>query len=85
MKTSGMSWVWRFWQTMTDRWIVGSHWVGVGDIFVRIDILEGDMVFYVAMIEQGFVHKTSRPMFELFFRRLEPEEEGLMLLSQLDE
>jgi hypothetical protein len=41
-------------------------------------------VFYHYLTEPGLTLNTSRPTFELFYRRLEPEEEGLILLSRLD-
>lgn len=69
---------------MDDRWEDGSYWVGVGEVFVCLESIVNTTVFFHYLTEPGLTLTTSRPAFELFYRRLEPEEEGLILLSRMD-
>lgn len=69
---------------MDDKWQDGSYWVGVGEVFVCLESIVNATVFFHYLTEPGLTLTTSRPAFELFYRRLEPEEEGLLLLGRLD-
>ena len=53
------------------------------DDLVLIVDLHRASVSYSYANEPGAIYNTSRPVFSFFFRRLEPEEEGLMLLQNL--
>jgi len=69
---------------MDDKWESGSYWVGKGEVYVYLENIVNTTVFYHYLTEPGLTLTTSRPAFELFYRRLEPEEEGLILLSRMD-
>jgi hypothetical protein len=69
---------------MDEEWKIGSHWMSEVDDVIRIDKVSGPEVSFCLVKEQGNVYKTSKHVFKLFYRKLEPEEEGLMLLGSLD-
>jgi len=68
---------------MTDEFEIGSYWMSEQDDLVLLVDLKGPTVSYSYVSEPGALYDTSRPVFSFFFRRLEPEEEGLMLLQNL--
>jgi hypothetical protein len=69
---------------MDEEWEVGSHWMSEVDDVIRINKISESEVSFCLVKEQGNVYKTSKLVFKLFYRKLEPEEEGLMLLGSLD-
>jgi hypothetical protein len=69
---------------MTEEWEEGSHWMSEIDDVIRIKRISGSSVFFCLAKEPGRDYETSKLVFKLFYRRLEPEEEGLMLLGSLD-
>ncbi len=69
---------------MDEEWEEGSHWMSEIDDVIRINEISGSEIRFCLVKEQGRVYKTSKHVFKLFYRRLEPEEEGLMLLGSLD-
>jgi len=69
---------------MDEEWEVGSHWMSEIDDVIRINEVSGSKIRFCLVKEQGRDYETSKLVFKLFYRRLEPEEEGLMLLGSLD-
>jgi len=68
---------------MHDETIVGTRWVSDEGAFLVIRSVDGNSVFFSFMSEPGKEYHTSLKVFQLFYRQLEPEEEGLMLLGDL--
>jgi len=71
---------------MTIEWEEGSYWCSLWTEGEHVSIYShsGSLISFYYLSEPGHIHETSKPVFVWFFRRLEPEEEGLMLLSRLD-
>ena len=68
---------------MSDEELVGTKWVGDHGAYLVIRAVDGNSVFFSFMSEPGKEYHTSLKIFELFYRQLTPEEEGLMLLGDL--
>ena len=68
---------------MTTDFEEGSHWMSENDDLIKIIRLDGSQVYFCHVVEPAQEYRTSKPVFKIFYRRLEPEEEGLMLLGSL--
>jgi hypothetical protein len=68
---------------MTSEFEEGSHWMSENDDLVKIISIDGSQVYFCYTTELAKEYRTSKPVFQIFYRRLEPEEEGLMLLGSL--
>jgi len=53
------------------------------DDLIKIILLDDSQVYFCYTTEPAKEYRTSKPFFKIFYRRLEPEEEGLMLLGSL--
>lgn len=53
------------------------------DDLVKIIRIMKTQVIFCHVKEPAVEFSTSKPVFQIFYRRLEPEEEGLMLLGSL--
>jgi hypothetical protein len=67
-----------------EEWKIGSHWMSEIEDVLRINKISESEVTFCFLREQGLTYKTSKLVFKMFYRKLEPEEEGLMLLGSLD-
>ena len=66
-----------------DEWEVDRIWESeFGDI-VQIRKVEDNIVHFSFLDNMETCYHTSKGVFKLFYERLEPEEEGLLLLSRL--
>lgn len=45
---------------------------------------EGDVVAFVYKDKDPSMYTTSRALFEMFFEHLSPEEQGMIMLSELE-
>jgi hypothetical protein len=61
----------------------GTRWVSDDGAFIVIRRVHGSSVYFSFVSELGKEYHTSLKVFQLFYRQLEPEEEGLMLLGDL--
>jgi len=68
---------------MHDVTLAGTRWVSDDGAFLVVRRVEGTSVYFSFITELGKEYHTSLKVFELFYRQLEPEEEGLMLLGDL--
>ena len=68
---------------MHDETIVGTRWVSEDGAFLVVRRVEGSSVYFSFIAEPAKEYHTSLKVFQLFYRQLEPEEEGLMLLGDL--
>lgn len=69
---------------MIDEWTEGSYWKAETGQLIRIKGINGSEVHFCSVEEPVIVYKTSKLVFKLFYSKLDPSEEGLMLLSRLD-
>lgn len=63
--------------------IVGTRWVSDDGAFLVVRKVTDSSVYFSFVAELGKEYHTSLKVFKLFYRQLEPEEEGLMLLGDL--
>lgn len=68
---------------MCDDTLEGTRWVSDDGAFLIIRRVEGSSVYFAFIGELGKEYHTSLKVFNLFYRQLTPEEEGLMLLGDL--
>lgn len=68
---------------MSERNIEGTRWVSDEGAFILVKKVEDQSVYFEFVTEPGIHYHTSLKVFELFYRQLEPEEVGLMLLGDL--
>jgi hypothetical protein len=68
---------------MTTEFEEGSYWMSENDDLVKVLRTEDSQIFFCHVTEPAQEYRTSKPVFRIFYRRLEPEEEGLMLLGSL--
>jgi len=69
---------------MSNEVIVGTRWISDDGAFIVVRrVGPNGSVYFSFLSEPGKEYHTSIKVFEFFYRQLEPEEEGLMLLGDL--